>query len=125
MVAPINKNSLFMGSSGSGRFKLASGQEFVIQMDDKDVIAELRKRGLWHVVNEHAKIGTSFALPDQQNDGVDVFVWFGRKQDGGFTRFSFPGANMLSPDVKAFIQYLSNALFANGRKGRWKEVRHG
>ncbi len=125
MVAPVNKNNLFMGSSGSGRFKLASGQEFVMQMDDQVVIGELKTRGLWQTVKDHARIGTSFALPDGRYGGVDVFVWFGQKQDGGFSWFSFPGANMLSPDVKAFIQYLSEALFSTGHKGRWQEVHHG
>lgn len=55
----------------------------------------------------------------------NVFVWFGRKQDGGFSWFSLPGASMQSADVLSFIQHLSSALFATGHKGHWKEVQHG
>ena len=124
MVASLNKKNLFIGSSGSCCFKLAGGQELLVEMEDRTIIEELTRRGLWDHVKEHARIGTSFALPDGRYDSADVFVWFGNQQDGGFVWFSIPGTDIQSDVAQGLIHYLSAALFTPGCKGRWEEVQH-
>lgn len=118
MVAPIINGMLYRGSAGAGRFTLASGQRFEIRSNDKKVIREIKRRKLWLQIEPHVIQDRSFALKDSTRGGVDVFVWFGCRRDGGFTWFAFPGASQESPDVLEFLKFLAARLFASGSLGK-------
>lgn len=113
MVAAIQNHPRYRGSRGHGEFRLPSGQLAVITADDAQVIAELTRRGDWAKIERRAVIGQSLAFLDKTHDGVDIFLWFGHAEDGGFVWYAFPGAAKDSPDVRDFWAYVASSLFGS------------
>jgi hypothetical protein len=111
MVAPVINRPAYRESRGHGEFCTPSGQRVVIYADDKTVIAELKRRGLWDKVECQAVLGLSFVFRDTTPDGADIFMWFGHTEDGGFSWYAFPGATKDTPEVRDFMNYAAIMLF--------------
>ena len=96
----------YKGSSAKGLFCTPSGQRVLLEGDDKRVVAELKRRGLWKQVEPHVRIGNTFMLRDSRGNSMNFFIWIGKTSDGGFAWYSFPGAKAGSPDVHGFIDMM-------------------
>jgi hypothetical protein len=107
------RGPVYRGSSGSAQFGLPSGQSVKICANDADVVAAMKRRGLWKQAESNVKIGSTFALHDSRGGDMDFFLWVGSAGDGGFAWYSFPGANASSPDVREFI----DMMFGGGMFG--------
>ena len=100
----MNGNSPLAGNStGSGSFRLPSGQRVEIRADDQVITRILKQRGLWTRMSASATPGMTMVLADVTHRGVDIFIWIGLHDDSGFSWFAFPGASMKSQDVQDFI----------------------
>jgi hypothetical protein len=101
----------YRGSRGHAMFVLPSGQQALIHADDKQVVDELKRRHLWQDVDFRLKLGQGFILAHETASGLDFFLWFGQKEDGGFLWYAFPGAHKETPEVQDFWIYLTNQIF--------------
>jgi hypothetical protein len=99
------------GSNGFARFQLPAGHLVKIYADDKRVVAEMKRRGLWAQVQAQVVMGSMFALRDSRGGCVDFFMWVGSTSDGGFSWYSFPGADVNSPHVHEFVDMLLGGVF--------------
>lgn len=111
MIALDSGRPAYRASRGQGMFVLPSGQQVLIQADDNKVVAELNRRELWQDVDFRIQLGQGFIFAHETAIGLDFFLWFGQKEDGGFLWYAFPGAHKETPDVQDFWGYLTNQFF--------------
>ena len=103
MIANAAGKPLYRPSRGQGQFRLPSGQDILMWADDRKIEAEMRRRGLWQTALQNAALGQSFVLTQMTPAGVDLFVWIGDAEDGGFVWYSLPGAKKVPREVAAVI----------------------
>ena len=65
--------------------------------EDAKIEAEMRRCDLWRTVQENAALGQCIVLTERTSVGVEVFMWFGNADDGGFIWYSLPGAREIPP----------------------------
>jgi hypothetical protein len=107
MIAIDNNMPKYRGSRGYARFVQPSGQEVIIRADDEVVIAELKRRNIWHRVSPSVELRTTFVFTDKTPAGMDVFAWIGHADDGGFLWYAFPGATESTPEYREFWMVLT------------------
>ena len=71
--------------------------------DDEKIEAEMKRRDLWTTAQQNAALGQSFVLTHTTPAGVELFLWFGEADDGGFIWYSLPGTKEIPPEVASAI----------------------
>jgi hypothetical protein len=102
---PINRDS-----RGRAIFVLPSGQGVLLQTDDNKVIAELKRRDFWQDVDFRIQLGQGFAVANETEEGLEIFLWYGQKEEGGFAWYAFPGAHEPTQDFQDYWVYLTNLI---------------
>jgi hypothetical protein len=73
------------------------GHRLLLELDDTVITAELRKRGVWGLVEHEVRLGRSWLLAYPTEQGLDVFLWLGKAGDSGFALYQLEGVTPVCP----------------------------